>query len=101
WRRRTNENTNGLLRQYFPSGLSISTYSQHDLDVIALRLNSRPRKTPGFPSPRATINGAVAATRLAHCGFLESPSTPAARAPPCAPAPARPPPRESALSGPA
>ena len=63
WQRGTNENTNGLLRQYFPSGLALSTYSQHDLDVIALRLNSRPRKTLGFLSPRARITGAVAATR--------------------------------------
>jgi len=51
WQRGTNENTNGLLRQYFPSGLALSTYSQHDLDVIALRLNNRPRKTLGFLSP--------------------------------------------------
>jgi len=40
-REERNENTNGLLRQYFPSGLALSTYSQHDLDVIALRLNNR------------------------------------------------------------
>src|SRR5207248_8033481 len=70
WQRRTNENTNGLLRQYFPSGLALSTYSQHDLDVIALRLNSRPRTTLGFLSPRARITGAVAATRRTHCGLL-------------------------------
>jgi IS30 family transposase len=63
WQRGTNENTNGLLRQYFPSGLALSAYSQHDLDVIAFRLNGRPRKTLGFLSPRARITGAVAATR--------------------------------------
>jgi len=62
WQRGTNENTNGLLRQYFPNGLGLSSYSQHDLDVIALRLNRRPRKTLGFLSPRARITGAVAAT---------------------------------------
>ena len=62
WQRGTNENTNGLLRQYFPNGLALSSYSQHDLDVIALRLNRRPRKTLGFLSPRARITGAVAAT---------------------------------------
>lgn len=62
WQRGTNENTNGLLRQYFPNGLVLSTYSQHDLDVIAWRLNGRPRKTLGFLSPRARITGAVAST---------------------------------------
>ncbi|HZF72612.1 MAG TPA: IS30 family transposase [Gemmatimonadaceae bacterium] len=62
WQRGTNENTNGLLRQYFPNGLALSSYSQHELDVIALRLNRRPRKTLGFLSPRARITGAVAAT---------------------------------------
>jgi len=62
WQRGTNENTNGLLRQYFPNGLVLSTYSQHDLDVIAWRLNGRPRKTLGFLSPRARITGVVAST---------------------------------------
>jgi IS30 family transposase len=62
WQRGTNENTNGLLRQYFPNGLALSSYSQHDLDVIACRLNGRPRKTLGFLSPRARITGAVAST---------------------------------------
>ena len=62
WQRGTNENTNGLLRQYFPNGLALSSYSQHELDVIALRLNRRPRKTLGFLSPRLRITGAVAAT---------------------------------------
>lgn len=63
WQRGTNENTNGLLRQYLPSGLDLSTYSQHELDIIALRLNRRPRKTLGFISPRDRITGTVAATR--------------------------------------
>lgn len=62
WQRGTNENTNGLLRQYLPSGLDLSTFSQHDLDVIALRMNCRPRKTLGFLSPRARIIGTVAVT---------------------------------------
>lgn len=61
WQRGTNENTNGLLRQYFPKGLDLSTFSQHELDVIAVRLNRRPRKILGFHSPRARITG-VAAT---------------------------------------
>ena len=57
WQRGTNENTNGLVRQYFPKGLDLSSFSQHELDVIALRLNRRPRKILGFQSPRNRITG--------------------------------------------
>ena len=48
---RSNENTNGLLRQYFPKGTDLSGYSQSYLNKIALRLNQRPRKTLGFETP--------------------------------------------------
>ena len=51
WQRGSNENTNGLLRQYFPKGMDLSGYSQSYLNKIALRLNQRPRKTLGFETP--------------------------------------------------
>jgi IS30 family transposase len=63
WQRGTNENTNGLLRQYFPDGVDLSPYSQRDLDLIAIGLNQRPRKTLGYLSPRDRITGAVAPIR--------------------------------------
>ena len=51
WQRGSNENTNGLLRQYFPRGINFSRISQSYLNAIALRLNQRPRKTLGFETP--------------------------------------------------
>ena len=51
WQRGTNENTNGFLRQYFPKGSCLSNYSQNDLNQVAEKLNSRPRKTLAFHSP--------------------------------------------------
>jgi IS30 family transposase len=62
WQRGTNENTNRLLRQYFPKGTDLSSYSQADLDMIALRLNQRPRKTLGFRTPAAILEAGVALT---------------------------------------
>ncbi len=62
WQRGTNENTNRLLRQYFPKGTNLSRYSQADLNGIALRLNQRPRKTLGFETPAAILEAGVALT---------------------------------------
>jgi IS30 family transposase len=62
WQRGSNENTNGLLRQYFPKRTDLSGFSQSELDKVALRLNQRPRKTLGFETPASRLRASVALT---------------------------------------
>ena len=65
WQRPTNENLNGLVRQYLPKGIDLTIYSQRDLDKIAKSLNTRPRKILGFQTPEEVFNKEISKLSVA------------------------------------
>jgi IS30 family transposase len=64
WQRGTNENTNGLLRQYFPRGADITRYRKRELDAVAAALNGRPRKTLAGKTPAGALGDLLSGAQL-------------------------------------
>lgn len=62
WQRGTNENTNGLLRQYFPKGTEFSSYGVDELQAVATALNNRPRKALGWRTPAEAFNACLSSS---------------------------------------
>jgi IS30 family transposase len=73
WQRGTNENTNGLLRQYFPRGTDLARHSAEELAAVAAALNSRPRKTLGWRTPAEALNNYLTSDRATTPGTVRSP----------------------------
>jgi IS30 family transposase len=67
WQRGSNENTNGLLRQYFPQGADLSLHSAEHLDTVAAQLNDRPRETLGWDNPAERVTQSLTTNVQQQC----------------------------------
>jgi hypothetical protein len=67
WQRGTNENTNGLLRQYFPKGTDLSRWNAEEIEAVADTLNSRPRKTLGWKTPAEALDEYLQSAQQGRC----------------------------------